>query len=423
MPEKHLPVHGVGPAGARRRTSACTAAYVGSQGRNLFLRSVANQIIERASTNPNPASAAFVIRAVRDRRSATRAGNITGVQNPYAEIDYKTSGGHDSYNAHAARAEPPVGQRPVDERAVHAGEQQGQHRRIERSADGGQQRADARPSSTTTTATTTSTSATLQPQRCSISAVRPRAQHRDGVADACSAAGTSAASSTRAAACRSTCCITRPRHRLRGRGGQRLQQPGGRAARRSSTRRAAALAQRAPAGPRPRRRSVHQERRPAVPEPGGVRDAEARHVRQPRAQLAPRAELPADRHGHRRSTSRSAGRNGEFRMEIFNLFNRVNFANPVGDAAERAADGGARPRRTSVQPGQAFTSAAAGTFGTLTSTVGTHGRPRHEPADAARVPPELLDRRVPSTPQEPGIAPGSCVSDLFLVVRRFRASV
>jgi len=27
------------------------------------------------------------------------AGNITGVQNPYAEIDYKTSGGHDSYNA------------------------------------------------------------------------------------------------------------------------------------------------------------------------------------------------------------------------------------------------------------------------------------------------------------------------------------
>ena len=26
-------------------------------------------------------------------------GNITGVQNPFAEIDYKTSGGHDNYNA------------------------------------------------------------------------------------------------------------------------------------------------------------------------------------------------------------------------------------------------------------------------------------------------------------------------------------
>src|SRR5262249_42107628 len=26
-------------------------------------------------------------------------GNVTGVQNPFAEIDYKTSGGHDSYDA------------------------------------------------------------------------------------------------------------------------------------------------------------------------------------------------------------------------------------------------------------------------------------------------------------------------------------
>jgi Carboxypeptidase regulatory-like domain/TonB dependent receptor len=76
---------------------ALTAAYIGSQGRNLFLRSVTNQITQ-VVTNPNPANAAIVIRQfsipVRDA-----AGNITGVQNPYAEIDYKTSGGHDSYNA------------------------------------------------------------------------------------------------------------------------------------------------------------------------------------------------------------------------------------------------------------------------------------------------------------------------------------
>jgi len=49
-------------------------------------------------TNPNPASAAFVIRefsiVARDA-----AGNVTGVQNPYAEVDFKTSGGHDQYNA------------------------------------------------------------------------------------------------------------------------------------------------------------------------------------------------------------------------------------------------------------------------------------------------------------------------------------
>ena len=76
---------------------AATAAYVGSQGRNLFLRSVANQIVD-VVTNPNPASAAFVIREFSIvQRDA--GGNVTGVQNPYAEVDYKTSGGHDTYNA------------------------------------------------------------------------------------------------------------------------------------------------------------------------------------------------------------------------------------------------------------------------------------------------------------------------------------
>ena len=74
-----------------------TAAYVGSQGHNLFLRSVANNITQ-VITNSNPANAAIVLREfsipIRDA-----AGNITGVQNPYAEVDYKTSGGHDTYNA------------------------------------------------------------------------------------------------------------------------------------------------------------------------------------------------------------------------------------------------------------------------------------------------------------------------------------
>jgi hypothetical protein len=76
---------------------ALTAAYVGAQGRNLFLRSVSNQITQ-VITNANPANAALVVRQfsipVRDA-----AGTITGVQNPYAEIDFKTSGGRDNYNA------------------------------------------------------------------------------------------------------------------------------------------------------------------------------------------------------------------------------------------------------------------------------------------------------------------------------------
>ncbi len=61
--------------------SVLTVAYVGSQGRNLFLRSITNLI---TGVNMNPA---------------------TGVGTPvrqfggrFAEIDYKTSGGRDNYN-------------------------------------------------------------------------------------------------------------------------------------------------------------------------------------------------------------------------------------------------------------------------------------------------------------------------------------
>jgi hypothetical protein len=74
-----------------------TVAFVGAEGRNLFLRSVANNITE-VITNPNPANAAFIIREFSIvQRDA--AGNVTGVQNPYAEVDFKTSGGHSSYKA------------------------------------------------------------------------------------------------------------------------------------------------------------------------------------------------------------------------------------------------------------------------------------------------------------------------------------
>jgi carboxypeptidase family protein len=74
-----------------------TLAYVGSQGRNLFLRSVANQITQ-VRTNVNPANAAIVIREF-SIVTENGAGVNPTVQNPFAEIDYKRSGGHDSYNA------------------------------------------------------------------------------------------------------------------------------------------------------------------------------------------------------------------------------------------------------------------------------------------------------------------------------------
>ncbi|MCD9186591.1 MAG: carboxypeptidase regulatory-like domain-containing protein [Pyrinomonadaceae bacterium] len=87
-----------------------TVAYVGSQGRNLFLRSVANKILPGNTTIPNGTNLPNGV-GVINRTNA--AGQVIGVntvrefdilsgttQNrPFAEIDYKTSGGDDSYNA------------------------------------------------------------------------------------------------------------------------------------------------------------------------------------------------------------------------------------------------------------------------------------------------------------------------------------
>jgi hypothetical protein len=90
-----------------------TAAYVGSQGRNLFLRSIANKILPGQTTvpntvtvipsgfgvvnlgNPSTGQITSVVQPIREFSII----NGTGVLNPFAEVDYKTSGGSDSYNA------------------------------------------------------------------------------------------------------------------------------------------------------------------------------------------------------------------------------------------------------------------------------------------------------------------------------------
>jgi hypothetical protein len=69
-----------------------TAAYVGSQGRNMFLRSVTNRIMD-VQTNPDPTQKAIVIRQFD---IVNPDGSIL---HPYAEIDFKTSGGEDRYDA------------------------------------------------------------------------------------------------------------------------------------------------------------------------------------------------------------------------------------------------------------------------------------------------------------------------------------
>jgi hypothetical protein len=85
---------------------SASVTYVGSQGRNLFLRSVTNQIVGVQTTGGGTGSL-----TVREFSIVTCANGTVGtgtmcpgstvasVQNPYGEIDYKTSGGSDSYNA------------------------------------------------------------------------------------------------------------------------------------------------------------------------------------------------------------------------------------------------------------------------------------------------------------------------------------
>ena len=88
-----------------------TVAYVGSKGRNLFLRSVANQILPgQATIGPtatslpsgvgvvNITNAAGQVTAVRTVREFSIVSG-TAVQQPYAEVDFKTAGGTDTYNA------------------------------------------------------------------------------------------------------------------------------------------------------------------------------------------------------------------------------------------------------------------------------------------------------------------------------------
>jgi len=88
-----------------------TAGYVGSQGRNLFLRSIANRIlpgqttIVDGTTLPttfgvvNRTNAAGSVIAVNTIREFSQVSGTSTVNNPYAEIDDKTSGGHDTYRA------------------------------------------------------------------------------------------------------------------------------------------------------------------------------------------------------------------------------------------------------------------------------------------------------------------------------------
>lgn len=89
---------------------ATTVAYIGSQGRNLFLRSVANQILPGQTTIASGTNLPSGVGVVNETDANGRVIRVTTIRQfdilqgttrltPFAEIDYKTSGGDDKYNA------------------------------------------------------------------------------------------------------------------------------------------------------------------------------------------------------------------------------------------------------------------------------------------------------------------------------------
>jgi hypothetical protein len=72
-------------------------------------------------------------------------------------------------------------------------------------------------------------------------------------------------------------------------------------------------------------------------------------------------------------TNAAAGGNDlEFRMEVFNVFDNINYSSPMGTLPQ-AIPTAALSEENRVQPGQPYWAAAAGTFG-RTVGLGTRGR-------------------------------------------------
>ncbi len=351
---------------------AATVAYVGSQGRNLFLRSVANNIV--GLSQPDPTKAATVIREF----SIVNANG--SVLNPFAEIDYKTSGGHDSYNA----MQLSLTRRSANGLVMNAQYTLG----YSKGNTGGSNEAQTNACNARTVAEfdcdngynlfdvrhTFNLSATLHRAR------RGRAQGR----------------------------LELRRHR------QRAQRAAGRYQDRPQRRRlqwtgpaTCSPAPRPTASPvinTPRGGSSRNVRRPdvvpgvdpflhsggllflnpaafAIPAPGTFGNYERNSLHGPSVKqvdlvIAKRLNV-------------SSRQNLEFRAEIFNIFNTANFASPVGTLPDALPSGSVNDANK-LQPGQPYTAAAAGSFGKITEHARPDGRPRHEPAGAVRGAPELL---------------------------------
>jgi hypothetical protein len=347
---------------------AATAAYVGSEGRNLFLRSVANNITQ-VVTNPNPANAAFVIRQFSIvQRDAT--GTVTGVQNPFAEVDFKTSGGHDSYNAMmlslTRRAASGLSMNMQYTLGKSFGNTGGSNEALTAANnartldqfeyDNGYNNFDVRH--------TFNLSGLY-----SIPYGRGRQHPGTGIAEAILGGWDVGGIVNGRSGLPVNVLITRPdvvyvdatgavfTNPAAGRSAV-INTPGGGASR--NVRRPDLVP-----GVDPFISSggllFLNPAAFATPAPGAFGNLERNSIHGPGFQ---QVDFMASKH-----FPSGGSRNFEVRVEIFNVFDRANFSNPVG-TLPLALPATATTEANKLQPGQPYTSAAAGTFGTLTSTVG-----------------------------------------------------
>jgi len=341
---------------------SATAAYVGSQGHNLFLRSVANNIVQ-VLTNPNPANAALVVREfsipVRDA-----AGNITSVQNPYAEVDYKTSGGRDNYNAL---------QLSLNKRSSN-----GLATNVQYTL--GRSRGNTAGSNEALTAANNARALNEFDydigynsfdvrHTFNLSVLYEIPYHGNGASGFLLGGWQLGGIVNARSGLPVPVQIVRPDVVYRDADGRIF---------------ASAAADRIAIINTPRGGSTRNIRRPdlipgvdpfikssgllflnpaafATPQPGTFGNLERNSIHGPSFR---QVDLVLAKH-----FTISGTRNIEFRAEIFNLFDTVNFSNPVGTLPQ-AIPNNALTEANRVQPGQPYTNAAAGTFGTLTGTVG-----------------------------------------------------
>ena len=350
--------------------ATATVAYVGSQGRNLFLRSVSNQIIGVLPSGTALREFDIITcanGAVQNGSTGTPntadslcpGSAAASKQSPYAEIDYKTSGGHDSYNAL---------QIAVQKRAVRGLALNGQYTL-------GYSKGNTGGSNEATTASNNARA--LEQFDFEDGYNNFDVRHTFNVSALYTVPGQGAWAGgweiggifNGRSGVPIPVLITRPDIVFVNAAGQVFNNagvgltpvvnvPGGGASR--STRRPDLVP-----GVDPFVEDggliFLNPAAFATPAPGTFGNLERNSIHGPwfrQVDLVVSKRIPM-----------GGGRNLELRSEFFNIFNITNFSNPVG-TLPNALPNASLTEAGKVQPGQPYTSTAAGTFGRYTSTVG-----------------------------------------------------